>query len=243
MTWCCADLGNGLCRGFHAIPKLKHRKNLLLVNTVQEMRSRLPKGGLPPYSPPLMDILIGILTVVEVLVCLLMILIVLMQRPRQEGLGASFGDGAMTQLVGAQTTNVLQKGTVYLAVLLFVLTISLAVLTTKRQAGNAGTKVFDAPPPPPPPVPAAPAAPSVTPAAESKPAAPVKTPAAVPAMKEPAESKPAPASTPAVTPAPKPAEAPKTAPPVPAPSSTPPAAATVKPAAPAPAAPAAPAKP
>ena len=65
----------------------------------------------PIFAPP-MDILIGILTVVEVLVCLLMILIVLMQRPRQEGLGASFGDGAMTQLVGAQTTNVLQKGTV-----------------------------------------------------------------------------------------------------------------------------------
>ena len=34
-----------------------------------------------PYQP----MLIGILTVVEVLVCLLLILIVLMQRPRQEG--------------------------------------------------------------------------------------------------------------------------------------------------------------
>ncbi len=83
-----------------------------------------------------MDILIGILTVVEVIVCILMILIVLMQRPRQEGLGASFGDGAMTQLVGAQTTNVLQKGTVYLALTLFVLTISLAVLTSRKQAGE-----------------------------------------------------------------------------------------------------------
>lgn len=198
------------------------------------LRSCLPKQGLPPYSRPLMDILIGILTVVEVIVCLLMILIVLMQRPRQEGLGASFGDGAMTQLVGAQTTNVLQKGTVYLAVLLFVLTLSLAVLTTKQQAGKSKTKVFEEPPPAAPATPApaapapavevkpapsvevkptpAPASPSVevkpAPAAEAKPAAPS------PAMKEPGETKPAPA--PAATPAPA-----APAPAVPAPATAP----------------------
>jgi preprotein translocase subunit SecG len=129
-----------------------------------ELRSRLPNRGAPPYSQPLMDILIGILTVVEVIVCLLLILIVLMQRPRQEGLGASFGDSAMTQLVGAQTTNVLQKGTVYLAVTLFVLTLSLAVLTTRKQVSKAGTKVFEAPPPPPA-APATPAPAAATPAA------------------------------------------------------------------------------
>lgn len=154
-----------------------------------------------------MDILIGILTVVEVLVCLLLILIVLMQRPRQEGLGASFGDGAMTQLVGAQTTNVLQKGTVYLAVMLFVLTLSLAVLTTKRQTAKVGVKVFDEPPP------AAPAATPATPAPQAKvedksdkPADATKAPEAA----KPAEAlKPAPAATaPATkeaTPSPKPA--------------------------------------
>ena len=95
-----------------------------------------------------MAIFIGILTFIEVLVCLLLILIVLMQRPRQEGLGASFGDGMMSQIAGAQTTNVLQKFTVYLAVLLFVLTLSLAVLTARQQTAKAGVKVFDVPPPP-----------------------------------------------------------------------------------------------
>lgn len=95
-----------------------------------------------------MDILIGILTVVEVLVCLLLILIVLMQRPRQEGLGASFGDGMMSQIAGAQTTNVLQKFTVYLAVALFILTLTLALLITRQQSHKANTRIFDAPPPP-----------------------------------------------------------------------------------------------
>ena len=89
-----------------------------------------------------MDIFIGILTAVEVIVSLLLILVVLMQRPRQEGLGASFGDAAASQVWGAQTTNVLQKFTVYLAILLFGLTILLAVLVSRHQTGSKSTKIF-----------------------------------------------------------------------------------------------------
>jgi preprotein translocase subunit SecG len=101
-----------------------------------------------------MDIFIGILTAVEVIVCLLLILVVLMQRPRQEGLGASFGDAAASQVWGAQTTNVLQKFTVWLAIILFGLTLLLAVLVSRHQNGSKGEKIFgDAKP-----APAAPAA-------------------------------------------------------------------------------------
>ena len=89
-----------------------------------------------------MDIFIGILTAVEVIVCLLLILVVLMQRPRQEGLGASFGDAAASQVWGAQTTNVLQKFTVYLAIILFALTILLAVLVSRHQNGSKGKSLF-----------------------------------------------------------------------------------------------------
>lgn len=89
-----------------------------------------------------MDIFIGILTAVEVIVCLLLILVVLMQRPRQEGLGASFGDAAASQVWGAQTTNVLQKFTVYLAVILFALTLLLAVLVSRAQNGGKAEKIF-----------------------------------------------------------------------------------------------------
>ncbi|MCB1277509.1 preprotein translocase subunit SecG [Prosthecobacter sp.] len=89
-----------------------------------------------------MDIFIGILTAVEVIVCLLLILVVLMQRPRQEGLGASFGDAAASQVWGAQTTNVLQKFTVYLAIILFALTLLLAVLVSRHQTGSKSPKIF-----------------------------------------------------------------------------------------------------
>ena len=158
-----------------------------------------------------MDILIGILTVVEVLVCLLLILIVLMQRPRQEGLGASFGDSMMSQIAGAQTTNVLQKFTVYLAVGLFVLTLTLALLVSRQQTQKAATRVFEAPPP---------AAPVEAPKTDAaKPAEAPKTDAAKPAeapkpdAAKPAEAPKTDAAKPAEAPkadAAKPAEAPKT---------------------------------
>lgn len=184
-----------------------------------------------------MDILIGILTVVEVIVCLLLILIVLMQRPRQEGLGASFGDSAMTQLVGAQTTNVLQRGTVYLAVILFVLTLTLAVLTTRKQVGSAGTKVFEEPPPAP-----APAAPAAAPAVQVTPTDAKKTddnkaPVA-PAKADDAAKKDVPKAVETKPAAPAPAAAP-----TPAPASTTPAPAASPAPAPAAATPAAPKNP
>ncbi|MBE2284257.1 MAG: preprotein translocase subunit SecG [Prosthecobacter sp.] len=182
-----------------------------------------------------MDILIGILTTVEVIVCLLLILVVLMQRPRQEGLGASFGDAAASQVWGAQTTNVLQKFTVYLAIVLFALTLLLAVLVARKQTGSKTEKIFgDAKPAPA--APAVPAAadphaglptkaaeapkaddkkaadaakaPAAAPKADDKKAEPAKAPA--PAKSEPAKAPEAPkAAAPAPTPAPAPAAQPK----------------------------------
>ncbi len=125
-------------------------------------------GKAPIFATLFMDILIGILTVIEVLVCLLLILVVMMQRPRQEGLGASFGEGMTTQMFGAQTTNVLQKFTVYLAVALFILTLTLAMLTSRNQAAKGDTKVFDDVPEEVAPAPEVPAAPVPAPAADDK---------------------------------------------------------------------------
>lgn len=87
-----------------------------------------------PYCAPLMlTFFITLLTILEVIVCLLLTLLVLMQRPRQEGLGAAFGTGVTDQMFGAQTTNVLQKATVYLGAMLFGLTFVLAILVSKQN--------------------------------------------------------------------------------------------------------------
>lgn len=82
-----------------------------------------------------MGIVIGILLGVWALVAMLMMLVILMQRPKSEGLGAAFG-GAMTEnLFGAQTTNVLVKFTAWLAGIFFVITFVLSVLYAHRSMG------------------------------------------------------------------------------------------------------------
>ena len=75
-----------------------------------------------------LSISINLLLVIFVIVCLLMTLLILMQRPKQEGLGAAFGGGVTDQVFGARTTNVLQKGTIYCGSLFFGLALVLAIL-------------------------------------------------------------------------------------------------------------------
>jgi preprotein translocase subunit SecG len=78
----------------------------------------------------------NILLVILVAVALLLCLVVLMQRPKQEGLGAAFGGGMTDQAFGARTTDVLQKGTVWLGTTFFVLALSLQVLVAAQNSGQ-----------------------------------------------------------------------------------------------------------
>ena len=85
-----------------------------------------------------LGVTINLLLVIHVAVALLMVLVILMQRPKQEGLGAAFGGGMTDQMFGARTTNVLQKTTVYLGSLFFILTIALAILISQRNQTGIG---------------------------------------------------------------------------------------------------------
>jgi preprotein translocase subunit SecG len=91
-----------------------------------------------------LSISIDLLLVVFVIVCFLMMLLILMQRPKQEGLGAAFGAGVTDQVFGARTTNVLQRGTVYLGSLFFLLSLTLAVLIGHK---NKKTSLISPPAP------------------------------------------------------------------------------------------------
>tara|TARA_B100000809_G_scaffold260058_1_gene306283 strand:+ start:189 stop:662 length:474 start_codon:yes stop_codon:yes gene_type:complete len=92
----------------------------------------------------ILSISIKLLLVGHVLVSALLILVVLMQRPKQEGLGAAFGGGVTDQVFGAQTTNVLQKGTVYLGTLFMLLSLGLAILIGNKNH-QAGINKVDPP--------------------------------------------------------------------------------------------------
>ena len=83
-----------------------------------------------------LDIAKYIVIVFQVVVCILLILIVMMQRPKQEGLGAAFGGDAMDSLAGAGATDFLQKGTAMLGTILFILTFILSILVISGASGK-----------------------------------------------------------------------------------------------------------
>jgi preprotein translocase subunit SecG len=90
---------------------------------------------------PMLTFSIYFVATLLVITCLLIVLLVLMQRPKQEGLGAAFGAGVTDQIWGSQTTNVLQKGTVYLGVLFFLLSLTLCVLEARKSRQFVGMNV------------------------------------------------------------------------------------------------------
>lgn len=87
-----------------------------------------------------MQILINFLLAIYVLVALLMVLVILMQRPKSEGLGAAFGGGVTENIFGAQTTNVLVKFTSWLTGIFFALTFVLSILYSHKTSRDTGLR-------------------------------------------------------------------------------------------------------
>jgi preprotein translocase subunit SecG len=84
-----------------------------------------------------MNLLINLCLALFVLVSLLMVLVILMQRPKSEGLGAAFGAGVTENIFGAQTTNVLVKFTAWLGGIFFALTFAVSVLNAHKGTVNS----------------------------------------------------------------------------------------------------------
>ena len=84
-----------------------------------------------------MNLLINVCLVLFVLVAALMVFVILMQRPKSEGLGAAFGGGVTENIFGAQTTNVLVKFTTWLAGIFFALTFALSVLYAHHSVASS----------------------------------------------------------------------------------------------------------
>ncbi|MEO6002540.1 MAG: preprotein translocase subunit SecG [Opitutus sp.] len=135
-----------------------------------------------------MNILLGILTFVLLVTSVALVLVVLMQKAKNDGgLGAAMGGGMAEAAFGADTSNVLSKFTINAAIAFFVLAFALYLGRIYQRA-------------------------HATPTGESLPtiAAPATLPSTAPATAAPATTAPAtsaPASS--TTPAPSPA-APKT---------------------------------
>lgn len=85
-----------------------------------------------------MHIFVILLYVIEVITCLLLIGVVLLQRGKDSGTGLSFGGGMGEAIFGAQMGNVLSKITVVLGSIFLLVTIILSILT-----GKGGGSVMD----------------------------------------------------------------------------------------------------
>lgn len=149
----------------------------------------------------MLSFFINFILVIDILVCLLLILLTLMQRPKNEGLGAAFGGGMTENLFGADTTNVLAKATRIIGGLFFALTLALSILYTHKASSLSSVQAQLASKPAP--TAAASATPAASPAASAAPTAsatPAASPSASAAPATLAAPSPAP-SAPAVTPA------------------------------------------
>jgi len=137
------------------------------------------------------DFLLSASVVALFIVCILVVLVILMQRPSANaGMGAALGGGAAETVFGGESANVLSKMTTTLTVVLFILSFGLYLGYVAREKPTV--KALDA---------AATAAPAAPAAAAAAAPAPVAAPAAQP------QSTPAPAaSTPAKPVAPAPAK-------------------------------------
>jgi len=71
--------------------------------------------------------------VIEVLCCLLLIGLILLQKSKSEGLGMAFGAGAGESLFGARAGNVLSKATVILGIVFMANTLVLGILFAQQE--------------------------------------------------------------------------------------------------------------
>lgn len=120
-----------------------------------------------------MGILIGFLYVVEVIVCLLMGGIILLQKPKDNGLGGVFGGGFGEAVFGAQVGNVLMRATIILGAIFLLNTLVLSRLTSVTRASvmehaTSPAAQQAAPALPSAPAPAAPASAPAAPVAPAK---------------------------------------------------------------------------
>ena len=159
----------------------------------------------------MLGILISIFTFILLLICGLMTVIILMQKPSANaGMGAALGGGAAESVFGGETANVLLKYTVRIAVVFFVLSFLLYLVNIYNHrpslTSGGGLPIDNAP------AAAATTAKTTTASTTAIPAASatVKTDAAssatTAATKAPASNAPAspvPAAASAMTPAPK----------------------------------------
>ena len=118
-----------------------------------------------------MNLLINVCLVLFVLVATLMVLVILMQRPKSEGLGAAFGGASQTVFGPRGPGNFLSKLTTAAAGIFMITSLVLAIFSSQYVGGSV---ILTSPPPKPTMAPV-PTPSGAEPTAPSTPSAPEST--------------------------------------------------------------------
>jgi len=120
-----------------------------------------------------MGFIIGLLTFILVVTCVVLVFLVLIQLPKKEaGAGLAFGGAASDALFGAGSGNVLTKVTKYVATIFFVLAIFLGILENRNYSHTTNTFMQGIQPPAQGSVTPPPVSPATTPGSEGSATAP-----------------------------------------------------------------------
>jgi preprotein translocase subunit SecG len=100
-----------------------------------------------------MEVLKAFLIIIEVLSSILLIVVILLQKSKGEGLGMAFGAEMGEALFGARAGNILIKATIWLGVVFLLNTAVLAKIYTRSQyrslvSSGVSERVEDNAPPP-----------------------------------------------------------------------------------------------
>jgi preprotein translocase subunit SecG len=88
-----------------------------------------------------MNFVLGVLTVLLVINCMLLILLVLVQLPKKDaGAGMAFGAGTADALFGAGSGNTLTQITKYTAIVFLVLSLFLGYLQSKARYASGSAE-------------------------------------------------------------------------------------------------------
>ena len=90
-----------------------------------------------------MSILISLLLIVEVLAAFLLVVVILAQKSKDQGLGMAFGSGMGESLFGSRAGNVLTRMTVTLAAVFMLTTIVLGILFARGKTTGSSGSVMD----------------------------------------------------------------------------------------------------
>lgn len=89
------------------------------------------------------SILIALLLIVEVVTAFLLIVVILAQKSKDQGLGMAFGSGMGESLFGSRAGNVLTRMTITLAIVFMISTILLGILFARGAGPGRSGSILD----------------------------------------------------------------------------------------------------